>query len=75
MSGDNQIKPMLTVNEVAKLLHVHANTVRRWSDRNLIKVYRITSRGDRRFNQEDIARFLTEYSDFNVKKSITGEPT
>jgi excisionase family DNA binding protein len=48
MSGDNQIKPMLTVNEVAKLLHVHANTVRRWSDRNLIKVYRITSRGDRR---------------------------
>jgi excisionase family DNA binding protein len=75
MVGNNQIKPMLTVKDVAKLLHVHANTVRRWSDRNLIKVYRITSRGDRRFRQEDIARFLTEYSDFNVKKSITREPT
>jgi excisionase family DNA binding protein len=75
MSSDNHIKPMLTVKDVAKLLHVHANTVRRWSDRNLIKVYRITSRGDRRFRQEDIARFLTEYSDFNVKKPITGEPT
>ena len=68
MLSNNQIKPMLTVKEVAKLLHVHTNTVRRWSDRNIIRAYRITRRGDRRFRQEDIARFLAEYNDFNLKK-------
>ncbi len=57
---DNGIGPMLTVREVARFLHVHSNTVRRWSDTGLIKSHRITHRGDRRFKQEDIVRFLTE---------------
>ena len=56
----HQMGPMLTVKEVAQLLHIHSNTVRRWSDRGIIMAYRITRRGDRRFRQEDIARFLTE---------------
>ncbi len=58
-------EPMLTVGEVAHLLHIHENTVRRWSDRGLIKTYRISRRGDRRFRREDIARFLAE---LNVNK-------
>ena len=66
---DNQISPMLTVREVAILLHVHTNTVRRWSDRGLIKAQRITQRGDRRFNREEIQRFLT---DLNTNQ---GDPT
>jgi excisionase family DNA binding protein len=57
---DKQIGPMLTVREVAELLHIHCNTVRRWSDQGLLKAYRITPRGDRRFKREDIARFLAE---------------
>lgn len=60
MVADNQIGPMLTVREVARLLHIHSNTVRRWSDRGLIKAHRITHRGDRRFKMEDIGRFLAE---------------
>ena len=60
MVGDNQMDPMLTVREVARLLNVHSNTVRRWSDRGLIRAYRITRRGDRRFNREDIIRFLAK---------------
>ena len=60
MTDRSEIKPMLTVREVARLLHVHANTVRRWSDRGIIKAYRITSRGDRRFRLEDVARFIAE---------------
>ena len=52
--------PMMTVKEVARLLHIHSNTVRRWSDRGIIRAYRITHRGDRRFRREDIARFLAE---------------
>ena len=64
----NDIKPMLTVKDVARLLHIHVNTARRWSDQGIIKSYRITRRGDRRFRQEDIARFLAEYNDFNMNK-------
>jgi len=60
MVNDNEIGPMLTVREVARLLHIHGNTVRRWSDRGLIRAYRISRRGDRRFRQEDVAHFLAE---------------
>jgi len=60
MATENQVGPMLTVREVARLLHIHANTVRRWSDRGILRVYRITRRGDRRFRQEDIEHFLAE---------------
>ncbi|MBI4284022.1 MAG: helix-turn-helix domain-containing protein [Chloroflexi bacterium] len=60
MGDDNHLSTMLTTSEVAQLLHIHINTVRRWSDQGLIKAYRISSRGDRRFKQEDIAHFLAE---------------
>lgn len=60
MTLDDRVRTMLTTSEVAQLLHVHINTVRRWSDRGLIKAYRICARGDRRFNRGEIARFLTE---------------
>jgi excisionase family DNA binding protein len=49
---------LLTVQEVAELLNVHPNTVRQWSDQGLIKSYRIGTRGDRRFWQEDVTNFL-----------------
>lgn len=70
----DEIKPMLTVKDVARLLNIHVNTARRWSDQGILKSYRITRRGDRRFRQEDIASFLVEYNDFNVKKSGNKEP-
>ncbi len=60
MVSENKIGPMLTVREVARLLHIHSNTVRRWADQGLIKAYRITSRGDRRFRKEDINEFLSD---------------
>ena len=63
MVNDNEIGPMLTVREVAKLLHVHSNTLRRWADQGIIRAYRITSRGDRRFKQEDVARFLAKLNE------------
>jgi excisionase family DNA binding protein len=65
ISGD-EMRPMLTVREVGQLLHIHSNTVRRWADRRIIRAYRITRRGDRRFRREDIAHFLTE---MNVQRS------
>ena len=49
---------MLTTSEVSRMLHVHINTIRRWSDKGMIKTYRVGSRGDRRFKEEDINHFL-----------------
>jgi excisionase family DNA binding protein len=51
---------MLTVREVARLFHIHPNTLRRWSNDGRIKAYRITPRGDRRFKREEIRRFMAE---------------
>jgi excisionase family DNA binding protein len=49
---------MLTVNEVAHLLHVHPNTVRLWSKIGALKAYRIGKRRDYRFNLSDVETFL-----------------
>jgi excisionase family DNA binding protein len=51
---------ILTSREAAFYLNVHINTVRRWHDRGLIPAYRIGPRGDRRFRQEELERFLVE---------------
>ena len=53
-------KIMLTTAEASKLLGIHVNTVRRWSEKGILRAYRISSRGDRRFRREDIDRFLKE---------------
>jgi len=62
MAKENGISEMLTTRDVARLLHVHPNTVRRWSERGLMRAYRISRRGDRRFRREDIAQFLAGLS-------------
>lgn len=51
---------MLTIRDVARFLNVHINTVRRWSNKGVIKAYRIGSRGDRRFRREDVDALLKE---------------
>jgi excisionase family DNA binding protein len=62
MGNDAHLSEMLTVREVARLFHIHPNTLRRWSNDGRIRAYRITSRGDRRFKREEIVRFLAELS-------------
>ncbi len=54
---------MLTARDVANLLSVDINTVRRWTNKGILKAYRLGPRGDRRFRQEDIARFIVEQKD------------
>ena len=51
-------RKLLTLREVARLLRVHPNSVRRWADSGLIKSFRIGVRGDRRFMAEDIHSYL-----------------
>lgn len=49
---------MLTVSEVAHMLHVHPNTIRLWSKIGVLKSYRIGKRRDFRFNIADVETFL-----------------
>jgi excisionase family DNA binding protein len=63
MPNHEELNPMLTTSEVARLLNVHINTVRRWSNQGVLKTYRIGSRGDRRFERDDVVRFLLEKSE------------
>jgi len=49
---------LLTTTEGAEPLNVHANTVRRWSDKGLLETYRIGSRDDRRFRRRDVSKLL-----------------
>ncbi len=51
---------LLTSSDVAHLLNIHVNTVRRWDKQGMIKAYRIGPRGDRRFEREEITRFLKQ---------------
>ena len=65
MKRTNHTNSMLTASELAHLLNIHINTVRRWSNQGILKVHRIGPRGDRRFKKEDIAVFLAEFSQDN----------
>ncbi|HUW46083.1 MAG TPA: helix-turn-helix domain-containing protein [Dehalococcoidia bacterium] len=73
MGNGDHMSNMLTVREVAQLLHVHPNTLRRWSNKGRIRAYRITPRGDRRFKREEIVRFLAELNSESDNWQQAGE--
>ncbi len=54
------METILTVREASEVLHVHSNTLRRWSNQRIIRSYRIGSRGDRRFREEDVTLLLSK---------------
>ena len=49
---------MLTVKEVASILNIHPNTVRRWEKKGLLESYGIGPRRSLRFRREDMIDFL-----------------
>ena len=63
--GENMVvnernKDALSTSEVAHLINVHINTVRRWSNRGILRSERVGPRGDRIFLREDVNRLLIE---------------
>src|SRR5690242_3871463 len=55
------IDATLSVTKAARLLGVHPNTVRTWSDAGRLRYYRINPRGDRRYRLSDLQRFLATH--------------
>jgi len=49
---------MMTASEVAAVLRLHVNTVKRLGDRGELPFFRVSKRGDRRFRVDDVIAFL-----------------
>ena len=60
----------LTTKQTSKLLNVHENTVRRWSESGIIKAYRVGPTDNRRFLKEDVLKLLRE-STISVQEDNT----
>ena len=52
------IDATLSVTKAARLIGVHPNTIRTWSDAGRLRYFRINARGDRRYRLGDLQRFL-----------------
>ena len=51
---------MLRVHEVADRLGLHRNTIRRLDGRGDLPSVRVCKRGDRRWREEDVDRYLAQ---------------
>ena len=54
-----EIDRLLTINEAARRLGVHQNTLRSWADKGLVRHARLPS-GHRRFTAAEVARLRRE---------------
>ncbi|OGE80915.1 MAG: hypothetical protein A3H72_02245 [Candidatus Doudnabacteria bacterium RIFCSPLOWO2_02_FULL_48_8] len=55
-----KLHELLTLKQVAHLLHVHANTLRNWEREGLIEAVRLGPRGDRRYKKQIIHKILNQ---------------
>jgi excisionase family DNA binding protein len=68
MVSHNSDSNVLTTNDVALILNLNKNTVRRWSDIGILTAKRIGSRRDRVFKREDIDNYLSNKNKFISNK-------
>ncbi len=64
---------LVPVGEASQILHVHPNTLRKWSDLGLIPSYRIGQRRDRRFALSDLLAFLERTAYQREDDSLPGD--
>ena len=64
----------LSVTKAARLLGVHPNTIRTWSDAGRLRYFRINSRGDRRYRLGDLQRFLASAAPPAPATGLPGHP-
>lgn len=58
MKKDTQLPELLTMKETCELLKVHANTLRQWDKKGILKAVRFGTRKDRKYKKEDVLAFL-----------------
>jgi predicted site-specific integrase-resolvase len=51
---------LLKIREVAQMLSVNPETLRRWDRNGKLKAIIISKRGDRRYREEDIIKLITK---------------
>lgn len=51
---------LLKIREAAELLGVNPETLRRWDNEGKLVAVKVSKRGDRRYQPEDIKRFIEE---------------
>jgi excisionase family DNA binding protein len=64
-------KSLLTLQQVADMLHVHPETLRRWDRSKRLVAVKVGDRGDRRYRLADIQRLMasiapTKYKEFEI---------
>ena len=69
------IDATLTVTKAARVLGVHPNTIRAWSDAGRLRYYRINPRGDRRYRLGDLQRFMAAAAGGSAEPFPTTGPT
>jgi excisionase family DNA binding protein len=57
---------MLTISEASKLLNLHMNTLRRWSNQSMLPCYRMGARSDRRYRRGDLIDFRRKSASHRV---------
>lgn len=53
-----ELPQLLTIQQVAKMLNVHTETLRRWDKSGKLKAMRVGTRRDRRYRKEDIEKYI-----------------
>ena len=61
---NKQYGVLLTSSEVARMLNVHINTVRRWDNIGILGSLRIGPRRDRRYKREEVTWFLMHLNQY-----------
>jgi len=59
MKKDENIPELLTMKQTCDLLKVHANTLRQWDKKGILKAVRFGARKDRKYRKEDLVKFIS----------------
>ena len=59
-TGSLENRTVLTVYQAAERLHVHPNTLRRWSTAGFIPYHRTSAHGNRRYYESDVMDYVRQ---------------